>query len=80
MAPLASCEALRLVRPLPLPLMAPAMKEIGSLVQDRQSSIMADTNLRSPTIPIDITIGATAGAHKDGGAFHVTETPAAAPA
>ena len=51
--------------------MATAMKEIGSLVQDRQSSIMADTNLRSPTIPIDITIGATAGAHKDGGAFHV---------
>ena len=51
--------------------MATAMKEIGSLVQDRQAAIMADTNLRSPTIPLDITISTVAGGHKEGGAFKV---------
>jgi hypothetical protein len=52
--------------------MATAMKEVGSLVQDRQAAIMADTNLRSPTIPVDISITTEAtGGHKDGGAFHV---------
>src|SRR6185503_10210972 len=34
--------------------MGSAMTEVGSLVQDRQSAIMADTGLRSPTIPVDI--------------------------
>ena len=51
--------------------MATAMTEAGSLVQDRQSSIMADTNLRAPMIPVDITIATAAGTHKGGGAFHV---------
>ncbi|MGE3544344.1 MAG: hypothetical protein AB7L28_10440 [Kofleriaceae bacterium] len=48
-----------------------AMNEIGSLVQDRQSAIMADTSLRSPTIPVDITISTTSGKHTETGAFHV---------
>ncbi|MCX5744451.1 MAG: hypothetical protein NT062_18325 [Proteobacteria bacterium] len=39
--------------------MATPMNEVGSLVQDRQSSIMADTNLRSPTIPMTIEIVTT---------------------
>jgi hypothetical protein len=51
--------------------MATAMNEIGSLVQDRQSSIAADTNLRTPTIPLDISITSTSGKHVDNGAFHV---------
>jgi hypothetical protein len=51
--------------------MASAANEIGSLVQDRQSAIMADTGLRSPTIPVDITIVSTSGTHSDKGTFHV---------
>jgi hypothetical protein len=52
-------------------LMASVANEIGSLVEDRQSSITADTSLRSPTIPMDITIQTTAGKHADKGTFHV---------
>src|SRR5205807_8568916 len=37
-------------------LMGSSINEIGSLVQDRQAAIVADTGLRSPTIPIDIEI------------------------
>ncbi len=51
--------------------MATAMNEIGSLVQDRQSAIMADTSLRTTTIPMDMTITSTSGKHADTGAFHV---------
>jgi hypothetical protein len=47
------------------------MNEIGSLVQDRQSAIMADTGLRSPTVPVDITITSATGKHVDKGTFHV---------
>ena len=50
--------------------MATAANEIGSLVQDRQAAIMADTSLRSPTIPLDIEITSTAGTRVDKGAFH----------
>jgi hypothetical protein len=50
--------------------MATAMNEIGSLVQDRQAAIAADTSLRTPTIPIDINVTSTAGKHIDKGAFH----------
>ncbi len=35
---------------------ASPLREIGSLVQDRQSTIMADTGLRSDMIPLQITI------------------------
>ena len=51
--------------------MATAMNEIGSLVQDRQSSITADTSLRSTTIPMDMTIASSSGKHTDTGTFHV---------
>lgn len=45
--------------------------EIGSLVQDRQAAIMADTQLRSPMIPVDITILTSAGKQTTKGEFHV---------
>ncbi len=51
--------------------MASAANEIGSLTQDRQAAIAADTNLRATTIPIDITIKSGSGKHVDTGAFHV---------
>ena len=51
--------------------MASAMNEAGSLVEDRQAAIAADTNLRSPTIPMDISITSSAGKHVDTGSFHV---------
>lgn len=51
--------------------MGSAVNEIGTLVQDRQSAIMADTGLRTPTIPVDITITTTSGKHTENGTFHV---------
>jgi len=51
--------------------MGSAVNEIGSLVQDRQAAIVSDTNLRSPTIPIDISVTSTSGKHVDKGVFHV---------
>jgi SpoIVB peptidase S55 len=51
--------------------MATAVNEIGSLVQDRQSAIMADTGIRTPTVPVDITITSGSGKHVDKGTFHV---------
>lgn len=45
--------------------------EIGSLVQDRQASILADTTLRSPMIPLDITVSTTSGKQTTKGDFHV---------
>jgi hypothetical protein len=52
-------------------LMGTALNEIGSLVQDRQASIVADTGLRSPTIPVDITITSGTDKHVENGEFHV---------
>jgi len=51
--------------------MGSAVNEIGSLVQDRQSAIMADTGLRSPTVPVDISITSGTDKHKESGTFHV---------
>ena len=51
--------------------MGSAVNEIGSLVQDRQSAIMADTGLRTPTIPVDISITTTSGKHVETGSFRV---------
>jgi hypothetical protein len=51
--------------------MGSAVNEIGSLVQDRQSAIMADLGLRSPTIPVDISVSSTSGKHVEKGTFHV---------
>jgi hypothetical protein len=51
--------------------MASPIKEIGSLTQDRQSMIAADTNLRTPSIPVAITIVSEAGKHVEKGTFNV---------
>jgi hypothetical protein len=51
--------------------MGSAVNEIGSLVQDRQSAIMADTELRTPTVPVDITIVSGSGKHTETGKFRV---------
>jgi hypothetical protein len=52
-------------------LMGTSIHEIGSLTQDRQAAIVADTSLRSPTIPIDIAITSGTDKHTEKGAFHV---------
>src|SRR5207237_8505634 len=52
-------------------LMGSSLNEIGSLVQDRQAAIVADTGLRAPTIPVDITITSGTDKHVEKGAFHV---------
>jgi hypothetical protein len=48
-----------------------AMNEIGSLVQDRQAAIMADLGMRTPTIPVGITITRGTGKHVETGTFAV---------
>ena len=45
--------------------------EIGSLVQDRQSMISADTKLRSPMIPLDIEVLVGSGSRTEKGTFRV---------
>ena len=52
-------------------LMGTSINEIGSLVQDRQAAIVADTGLRSPTIPVDIAITSGTDKHVEKGTFHV---------
>jgi hypothetical protein len=52
-------------------LMGTSIHEIGSLTQDRQAAIVADTSLRSPTIPIDIAITSGTDKHTEKGSFHV---------
>lgn len=51
--------------------MASPANEIGSLTQDRQAAIAADTGLRTNVIPMDITITSGNGKHTDKGVFHV---------
>jgi hypothetical protein len=51
--------------------LASPIKEIGSLTQDRQSAIAADTNLRTPPIPVSISIVTAAGKHTEKGSFNV---------
>ncbi|MEZ4402876.1 MAG: hypothetical protein R3B06_22840 [Kofleriaceae bacterium] len=56
-APVASSVVQTVVASAQFPyVIATPARELGSLVQDRSAMIMADTNLRSPMIPIDITI------------------------
>ncbi len=51
---------------------ASPMREIGALVQDRQSTIMADTSLKTSMIPIDITVTTDRGRGEvERGDFHV---------
>jgi hypothetical protein len=52
-------------------LMGTALNEIGSLVQDRQAAIVADTGLRTQTIPVDIAIKSGTDKHVENGHFHV---------
>jgi hypothetical protein len=52
-------------------LRATPLTEIGSLTQDRQAAIAADTNLRAPMIPMDVTVSSAAGSHTESGHFHV---------
>ena len=56
-APVASAEVQTVVASAQFPfVLATPARELGSLVQDRQSTIMADTRLKSRMIPIDIYI------------------------
>ena len=50
--------------------MATPKVEVGSLVQDRQAMILADTSLRAPLIPIDISVSAQSGKHIAKDTFH----------
>jgi hypothetical protein len=52
-------------------LMGTSINEIGSLVQDRQAAIVADTGLRAPMIPVDISITSGTDKHVARGTFHV---------
>jgi hypothetical protein len=51
--------------------LASPIKEIGSLTQDRQAAIAADTNLRTPMIPISISVTTQSGKRVDKGVFNV---------
>lgn len=56
-APVATAEVLGVVpSALSAFVLAQPINEIGALVHDRQSMIMADTSLRHPMIPVDLTI------------------------
>jgi hypothetical protein len=50
---------------------ASPLRELGALVQDRQSTIMADTALETSMIPVDIEIRAHTGDDIERGSFQV---------
>lgn len=50
--------------------MGSPVKEVGALVQDRQAMVMADTGLRTPMIPMDMTVTITSGKNVTKGTFH----------
>lgn len=52
--------------------MGSPVNEVGALVQDRQAMIMADTGLRTPMIPMDMTVSISAANGKgvQKGTFH----------
>lgn len=52
-------------------IVASPLREIGSLVQDRQSTIMADTSLKTRMIPVDIYIETAREGAVDRDEFHV---------
>jgi hypothetical protein len=73
-APVASSEVTTVVASAQFPfVLAQPRRELGSLVQDRGSMIMADTKLRSPMIPLDIyiTMKNADGSPVDKGEYHV---------
>lgn len=56
-APVASSEVQTVIASAQFPyVIATPARELGSLVQDRASMIMADTKLRAPMIPVDIFV------------------------
>ncbi len=73
-APVASAEVQTVVASAQFPfVIATPKRELGSLVQDRQSMIMADTKLKSAMIPVDIYVTSKAadGSGVETGEFHV---------
>lgn len=52
-------------------IVASPMREIGSLVQDRQSTIMADTDLKTSMIPMRIRVNAGQNGKRETGTFDV---------
>jgi len=52
-------------------ILASPMRELGALIQDRQSTISADVGLKTRMIPVDIYIDAGEGTVKEKGEFHV---------
>jgi hypothetical protein len=50
---------------------ASPLRELGALVQDRQSTIMADTGLKTGMIPLDIYVDSKQGLRDENGEFHV---------
>jgi hypothetical protein len=51
-------------------ILASPLRELGSMVLDRTSTIMADTQVRSPMIPMSLFVEAGAGADRQTGEFH----------
>jgi hypothetical protein len=73
-APVASAEVTTVVASAQFPfVLAVPRRELGSLVQDRGSMIMADTKLKSPMIPLDIYVTSKAadGTPAERGEYHV---------
>jgi hypothetical protein len=72
-APVASAQVQTVVASAQFPfVIASPARELGSLVQDRQSTIMADTRLKSRMIPLDIYINRKPlGGTADKVEFHV---------
>ncbi len=52
-------------------IVASPLREVGSLVQDRQSTIMADTSLDTRMVPVDIYVETKHGGNTQRGEFHV---------
>jgi len=70
-APVATAYVHTVVTSMPFPFhMTSALRDAGSLVQDRQASIMADTTLRSKMIPVNIAVTTTHGKQVQKGDFH----------
>ena len=73
-APVSSAEVTTVVASAQFPfVIAMPRRELGSLVQDRQSTIMADTKLKSAMIPVDIYVTSRAadGRSTETSEFHV---------
>jgi len=73
-APVASAEVTTVVASAQFPfVLAVPRRELGSLVQDRGSMIMADTKLKSPMVPVDIYVTSKAadGTPAEKGEYHV---------